>query len=241
MSKNILIAGKPFPASTDLADSFAINGYNVTAASTPDNSATSTGAGTKLAPWNSGSAISARSLLIQAETNFGYTDNAILYFDSDYFVSQFPVFSTDVCSKISDTMICGFQFLTLELLNRIQQKNQKCRIIFILKTHPTVCDFAKSSALRKAAVSPASPLVGAAEAAFATFAENIAAISLEHQNLSTLLITGDSQNEFLSDDSTLASWLASTIESLDSAKKESKSVSWTKAGSKPSSGLSLFH
>lgn len=241
MSKNILIAGKPFPAIADFADSFAMNGFEVTAATSTGDSTTSTGAGTKLVAWNTASSISARSLIIQAETNFGWIENVVLYFDAAYFSSQFPNFSSDVCSKINDMMICGFQFLVIELLNRIQQKNQKCRIIFILKTHPTLFDCIKSSSLKKASVSPSSPLVGAAEAAFATFAENVAALSLENKNLLTLLVTGDSQNEYLNSDEKLASWLASTIETLDSQKKKAKNILWTKAGGKTSSLLSIFN
>ena len=98
-----------------------------------------------------------------------------------------------------------------------------------------------SSALKKMNITPSNPIVSAAEAAFATFAENFAAQELNSEDVSVLLITGDQQNETMADDLNLGSWLKDYINSLDQLKKGiPKSTNWIKAGAKASGGFSLF-
>lgn len=249
MNKNILIAGKDFPDSEDFAENLALGEFNIVAAGNisenlQENSQknkSSTSSGISIAQWNRDSAISARSLIIQAETINGFTDNFILYFDAPYFTSKYASCSTDICARACDSMILGFQYLALEIVNRVQQHNSKAKLIFILKTNPTLNEVVHSSALKKMNVNPSNPIVSAAEAAFATFAENIAAQEIENKNLAVLLMTGDNQNETAESDSNLASWLKDYIKACDELKKPvSTSTNWIKAGAKSPGGFSLF-
>lgn len=241
MEKNILIAGKDLPSCSDFADEFALNGFNVAVTGNPEDSKSLSSSEIKIISWNKSSAISARSLIIQAETLNNTTTEAILYFDAPLFTSKFSNLSTDLCAPACDSMILGFQYLTLELLTRIKQHKTKTRIIFILKTQPTLCDINKSNTLKRIVDSPANTLVASAEAAFATFTENISTQLLTDEYAFPLLITGDTQNETMQKDSNLASWLKNYIELLDSKKTEQKTASWIKAGTKPSIAFSLFH
>ncbi len=241
MSKNILIAGKDFPDSEDFAEKLALGEFNIVAAGTVPDGMASPASGLSVSPWNKDSAISARSLVIQAETINGFTDNYILYFDAPYFTAKYESCSTDVCARACDSMILGFQYLALEIVNRIQQHGTDAKLIFILKTNPTKSEVLRSSALKKMNITPSNPIVSAAEAAFATFAENLAAQEIETRNITILLVAGDIQNEFSADDRALASWLKDYIKACDESKKGvSTSTNWIKPGAKAPSGFSLF-
>ena len=242
MSKNILIAGKDFPDSEDFAEKIALGEFNVVCSgSMSDEEENKSASGISVCQWNRDSAISARSLIIQAETINGFTDNYILYFDAEYFTEKYNSCSTDICARACDSMILGFQYLSLEILNRIQQHKSPAKIIFLLKTNPTMNEVIHSSALKKMNITPSNPIVSAAEAAFATFAENFAAQVLSEENISVLLITGDQQNETMSSDLNLGSWLKDYINSCDQLKKGiPKSTSWIKAGAKASGGFNFF-
>lgn len=238
MGKNILIAGKDVPSCTDFAEKLSLSGCNVVVAVSSDTKESRLSSEIKTVLWNKSSAISARSVIIQAETFHTFTDDAILYFDAPQFASQFSSLATDICAPAFDAMILGFQYMTLELINRTEQHKSKSRIIFILKTHPTMADSDRSA--KRILSAPANAIVASAEAAFATFAENIAAHVSESQYSSVLLVTGDSQNETMQKDSSLAEWLNGYVEILDEKKGGQKSSAWIKAGAKASSGFSIF-
>lgn len=238
MGKNIVIAGKDVPSCTDFAEKLLLSGCNVVVATSSETKDSRLSSEIKTAAWNKSSAISARSVIIQAETFHNFTDDAILYFDAPQFAAQFGALAADVCAPASDAMILGFQYMTLELLNRTEQHKSKSRIIFVLKTHPTAVEAGRSA--KRFLSAPANAIVAAAEAAFATFAENIAAHVAESQYSSVLLVTGDSQNETMQKDSVLAEWLNGYIDVLDSKKDGQKSIAWIKAGAKAPAGFSLF-
>lgn len=241
MSKNILIAGKDYPDSEDFVEKIALGEFNVSCAGNTAEDSVKPSSGITICDWNRDSAISARSLIIQAETANGFTDNYILYFDAEYFTAKYSSCSTDICARACDSMILGFQYLSLAILNRIEQHKTPAKILFILKTNPTMNDVIHSSALKKMNITPSNPIVSAAEAAFATFAENLAAQEMNNDNVSILLITGDQQNETMSSDSNLGSWLKEYISACDQLKKGiQKSTNWIKAGAKASGGFSLF-
>lgn len=238
MGKNILIAGKDLPSCTDFAEKLSLSGCNVVVATSPDAKESRLSSEIKTAVWNKSSAISARSVIIQAETFHNFTDDAILYFDAPQFSVQFGSLAADVCSPAFDAMILGFQYMTLELINRTEQHKSKSRIIFILKTHPTIADSNRSA--KRIVSAPANAIVASAEAAFATFAENIAAHVAENQCSSVLLVTGDTQNETMQKDSSLAEWLNNYVDMLDTKKDGQKSLAWIKAGAKASSAFAIF-
>lgn len=243
MEKNILIAGKDLPSSADFAESFALANYGVVVAGKIEDNNSISPSGVIVAPWNKTSAVSARSLMIHAETVLGSLENVVLYFDAPQFSAQFNSFTIDECPKAMDIMISGFQYLALEAITRIEQRRNNGKIIFMLKTHPTMMDVIQSATLRNSTSAPANPFVAAAEAAFATFAENVVAYVQNKENISVLLVTGDCQNETMQKDKNLASWLASYIEAYDSLKTKpsaKSSATWIKAGSKNPGSFSLF-
>ena len=119
-----------------------------------------------------------------------------------------PLYS---CQKGCDEMVASFQYAALEALTRIEQKKKPARLIFVLKEHPSLKEYLLSSSVKNVTAAPANPFVASGEAAFANFAENIAAYASEKENISVLLITGDLQNEFMQKQSTFASWLKDYI------------------------------
>ena len=247
MSKTILIAGKNYPEAEDFAEKFALGEFTVALSTGSDTRKSSedenqsAASGISLVNWNRDSAISARSLIIQTETLNGFTDNYILYFDASYFASKYENCSSEICARAMDNMLLGFQYLTLEILNRIRQHKSPCKMIFLLKSHPTFHEVLHSSALKKMNIRPANPLVASAEAAFATFAENIAAMEAENEYASIILISGDQTNETCKNDESLGLWLKDYIIALDQLKKGvPKSTSWVKAGAKAPGGFALF-
>ena len=112
-----------------------------------------------------------------------------------------------------------------------------------MKAQPSVKDVVLSPNLKSLVQNPSNAFVAAGEAAFATFAENVAAASAEDENLSVLLVAGDDQNEVMRNDSSFSSWLNGYISACDELKNKpsaKNSASWVKAGSKNPGGFSLF-
>lgn len=243
MSKNVLIAGKDLPACADFASSLVLGGNNVALASSAESGSDYIPEGLSVIEWNKGSSVSARSVVLQAETKNGFCDDFIFYFDSAFFASKFKNFSNEICAQACDEMITSFQYLTIEALNRIQQHKTKSRLVFILKSQPSCRDTALSPNLKSIVENPSSPLVAAAEAAFANFAENVAVLSAADENLHVLLVSGDEGNEVMQKDSVFASWLNSYIDSCDNLKNKpglKVAVNWVKAGAKNPGGFALF-
>lgn len=197
--------------------------------------------------WNRASPISSRTLLIQAQTTLGSLDTAVLFFDTTEYNTIFDDVSIEEASKVADQLILGFQYFTLEFVNRVTQKEIPARLIFILRSFPSLSEIDHSTALKKqftaGSLIPSSLFVSTAQSAFESFAQNISTFLLNNQFLSTLLITGDESNDVIKDDSSLADWLLDYIRTVEAAKNARgaiKSTFWVKAGSKPSSGFSLF-
>lgn len=241
MGKNVLIVGKNMESVSELAETMAVGGFSVAVA----EDISKQGSAVSVVPvvWNKGSAVSARSLIIQAETSLGTIDDYVFYFDSPMYTGDFVSFTADNCQKGCDEMIASFQYAALEALNRIEQSKKRARLIFIIKTHPSLKEYLLSSSVKNVTASPANPFVAAGEAAFANFAENIAALASEKEYVSVLLITGDSQNETMQKQPGLANWLRTYIEASDEQKSKpglKTSVCWVKAGSKAPGGFALF-
>lgn len=242
MSKKILIVGKNLASTRDFAEAFSLGDCSVAVA---DDSSKNIPASSSInvVLWTKGSSVSARSLIIQTETTIGSVDDYILFFDSHLYASEYSSFSADNCQKSCDEMIAAFQYFAIEAINRMEKRNVPARLVFVLKTHPSMKDFIQMPSVKNMVSIPANPFVAAGEAAFANFAENIAAMESEKENVSVLLVTGDSQNETMQNNSSLASWLSDYINALDNQKNKTKgknSVSWVKAGAKMPGSFPFF-
>lgn len=238
-----MIAGKELPACADFAEGLALAGHSVVVAGGMDAEKTVSASGVSVAPWNKSSSIAARSLIIQAETAAGFIDDAILYFDAPLFASQYLSFSVDCCPRALDAMVVCYQYLSIEFLNRIAQHKTASRIVYILKTCPTPADVLRSSGGRKLPPASVTPIVCAAEAAFAAFAESVAALNADNEYVSVLLISGDGQNETMKKDSALAAWLRDYLDASDALRGKGgarNSAAWIKAGAKVPGTFALF-
>lgn len=235
MENNALIIGKSLPDIAEFADAMTVAGFKLSVIGLPEEKAALTSQETAVITWNKSSAISARSTVIQAETANGYTANTVFYFDSAYFSRAYPSFTTDSCPKILDELTAGFQYLAIEAYNRIERHKKNGRLIFIIKNSPSQKDVLSLPALKDKFPFPLSPLVAAAEASFTAFAENIAALAVQTEFVQPLLIVVERQNETMSEDKALASWLAEYLIALDSFKSKQNArtlSSWIKAGAR---------
>ena len=78
----------------------------------------------------------------------------------------------------------------------------------------------------------------------ATFAENVAALYGDKENITILLVTGNSQSEIMKKDSTFASWLSNYIFQVDGLKRKidaKHSAKWIKAGAKNPGAFPFFN
>ncbi|MFA6856791.1 MAG: hypothetical protein WCR31_06230 [Treponema sp.] len=245
MKKTILIAGKDFPSGGDFASGLAGAGYNVvvTGSTEAENIPNSAG-NISVVTWNRPSSISARSLIIEAENLFGCVNESVLYFDAGSYASQFTVFSPEECTRAFDTMILGYEYLAMETIIRLEQRKRNGKLIFLLKHHPSMEEALHSSVLRSNTASPAGPFVSAAQAAYAAFAENVAAFVGDRPNVTVLLISCDMNNETAAKDGSLSLWLSGYLEAIDNLKNKpgaKQAVNWIKAGAKAPGFFSLFH
>lgn len=241
--KAILIAGKDLPAGEGFARGMAVAGYGVVAATMPEGDGASVSMHEILAaPWNRASPISARSLVLQAETAFGAIDVAALYFDSSVYAAQFTTLSPEECSRAADTLILGYQYLTIEILKRIEERKTNGTLIFIARHHPGAAELLRAAS-RGGLAPAANPFVSAAEAAFTAFAENVAALMLEKQNVKTLLVSCEARNEVSSNDASLAAWLSEYLAAMNDEKNKPnarRALIWTKPGEKAGGLFSRF-
>ncbi len=267
MAKTILIAGKDMPAGSKFSDGF-INSSRRVVITGPDSEISENAqnpssvqksdehhlkmvgkaSGIATVGWNKASPLSSRTLILNVEAVFEELDEAVLYFDEDFYSARANRLGIEECSRGVDQMILSYQFLAMEILNRFEQKksaNDTGTLVFLFKEGCSASDALKNPAMRNGAYSIASPVVAAAAGAFEKFAENIAALYGDSSFLNILLIHCDRQNEFAGDDVALAKWLSSYVDNFRDEKNKmnaKKSVQWVKAGSKftASAGFSLF-
>lgn len=240
---DILIAGKELPESLELAVSFTKQNRNVFTSIRTDGELSTLEASDMIDAclWNKGSAISARSFLIQGESKLKELDNYLFYFDALYFASKFEYDRTDNISMASDTMINSFQFLANELLFRLEQRKDPVTVTFMVKTYPSKFDIlhAGSKALNTV---PASNIVNSAQEAFIALAQNFATLVQEKQYLSVSLVRCDPSNEYYNNEEYIAAWISQNLEALKNSKNRQSAknaATWVKVGSKIS-GFSLF-
>lgn len=240
MTSTILIAGKELPAVNDFALALSLAGYNVAITATAEGAVRKSGS-LLTVPWNRSSAISARSLLLQTENEFGAVNTVILYFDAAVYAPQFTTFSPEECSRALDYMSSGYQHLAIECATRFEQKHLQGRLIFIYRTHPTVSDVLRTS--QSQVVSPCGPFVAAATSSFKAFAENVAAFIGDRPNTDVYLVScDDMKSEVYNKDSMLSLWLNEYLSMTGKhtsrlRERSPRSVQWVKAGSK---GYGIF-
>ena len=188
--------------------------------------------------WNRTSSLSTRSLVLQTENTLGDIDEAVLYFDEEWYAVHSDKMDVHEVSRSADEMITSYQTLTLELLERFEKKNieQTKTLVFFLKAIPSISAAQKMPALRNGSKSIASPLISAASNAFISFAENIAALYSEQNFVNIVLVKTDFYDDSWTKDLELSNWLCSYLDSLNEnlSKKSNakKNVQWIKPGAK---------
>lgn len=258
MAKTVLVAGKEMPSGSKFADGLALSGRSISiTAPEVEHEEDDSGAGKSIAiteasgislvEWHKISPISSRTIIFGTEATFGRMDEAVLYFDAEWFASQEGSLSCGECARGCDELVLPFQCLALEVLSRFEKKNAAGipgMLVFLFKETPDQVDCLRTQALRSGGASISSPVVAAAAAAFEIFAENIAVQFGNKSYVNILLARSDLNNELSSSDVELGKWLASYLDAFEStgAKFDARtSVEWVKAGSRyGAGGLKLF-
>lgn len=238
---NILILGKDLPDGLEMAEALAATGRNVFAAAKSQADENSFESENIFgATWNKSSAVSAHSLLIKAETKLNNIEEVLFYFDTSYFCSKFEIDKTEEISSAVDTMINSYLYAASELLKRIDQKKEKILVSFLLREYPSKAEMINA----KNSISvPASGIVSAAQSAFISIAENFATGIADRNYLSVLLARCSMNNEMYKRERQIAEWLSQSMVSVRAMRNPQsvkQAVTWNKAGSKVSTGFSLF-
>ncbi|MCR5761784.1 MAG: hypothetical protein K6G00_00200 [Treponema sp.] len=253
MAKTALIAGKEMPAGSKFADGFSMAGRNISISGPEiekqedeeDDSdkiqQISEASGISIVEWNKTSPISSRTIILATESMFGRMDEAILFFDEEWYASLEQRMNTQECIRGCDELILPYQSLALEILSRFELKNSETNpgsLIFLIKETPSNADTLRSPAVRNGISSIASPVVASAAAAFMAFAENIAALYGNQSYVNIYLVRGDNSIDVSASDVEFGRWLGTYIDSAESSgvpMDAKKSLNWIKAGSKISS------
>lgn len=251
MEKTILIAGKEFPDGKEFAESMLMANRNVVITSKTETKEILDG---EVIPffWNKVSPVSSRAAILFSESVHKNIDEVILYFDESYFASLFTGFAIEDFAKSADEMILSFEYMVYEVLSRFEkrylldstpeQMANPAKLVFAIKKNPSELDVLKNPPIRTEVTSISNALTSSAAAAFAAFAETIAAQYGNREFVSVLLVKTESTSELYKKDSSFASWLAQYLDELDKQKNKltaKQSVSWIKAGSK-AAGLFSF-
>ncbi len=238
---NTLLIGKDLPDSLDFAEILAKTGRKVFVTNKSElDSAKYDSEDVFSGSWNRNSAISARSLIIKAETKLQKIDEVIIYFDSLYYASKFDSDKTENVSAAIEQMITGYQFFINELLMRIGQRQDSIAISFLLRSSPSRFDMMNSSTFKNLNLFPCSNIIAACEKAFETFAENTAVQLHAEENITVFLAQCNAVNELYKNEQEIIRWLVSSVESIVNGKSKQKIVTWNKAGTKLSTGFSFF-
>ncbi len=239
---DILIIGKDLPDCQDFAEAFVATRRVFCVARDEAQTADFEGEGIFSSTWNRSSAISSRSLLIRAETRLEELNQIVLFFDSAYFATKFPLDRTDDVSLAIDTMISSFQYFINELMLRLEQRKDPVTLVFLAKTHPSKVENLRSGN-RNLNIHPTSNIVNSAQQAFIALAENFATLVGERQYLSVLLAKCDQSNELYNSDKQLGNWVKESLATIEGFKNHQgikQACNWVRAGTKVSNGFSLF-
>ena len=238
---NTLLIGKDLPDSLGFAEVLADSGRSVfgTAKSEAD-AAKFESEKIYATTWNKASAVSAHSVIIQAETKLESFDEVVFYFDAANFCTQFELDRTEDLSNGIDSMISSFLYASTELLKRLDQRKEKASVLFLIKEYPSKYEMLSS---KTAGLVPASTVVSAAQAAFCAIAENFATNVADRDYLSVVLAKCGFTNDFYKNEDGIADWIVSvlnTVKTLKNPQTVKQACSWNKVGGKLSTGFSLF-
>ena len=238
---NTLLIGKDLPDSLGFAEVLADSGRSVfgTAKSEAD-AAKFESEKIYATTWNKASAVSAHSVIIQAETKLESFDEVVFYFDAANFCTQFELDRTEDLSNGIDSMISSFLYASTELLKRLDQRKEKASVLFLIKEYPSKYEMLSS---KTAGLVPASTVVSAAQAAFCAIAENFATNVADRDYLSVVLAKCGFTNDFYKNEDGIADWVVSvlnTVKTLKNPQTVKQACKWNKVGGKLSTGFSLF-
>lgn len=259
MSNTILIAGKNMPEAGNFSDGVAFSGRNIIVtgnisdseetkrltiaerkanqAAYEEEKAQEAKSGICTIEWNKSSPLSARSLVLQTTTIYGHMDEAVLYFDEEWYAAKAEKMDSEEIVRGCDEMIAGYEYLALEIINCFQRRETsegRGRLVFLLKETPDRIDVLRNPAVKDGLSPVASPLVAAGAAAFASFAENLAAVCSDSIFVDVICIRGDGSMEGFRRDDETGRWLCSYLDSFESPDKSSRrDVQWVKPGEKP--------
>lgn len=238
---NILIIGKDSPDNREFCEAVASTGRKIfTIAKTEKDATAFESENIFSTTWNKSSAVSAHSVLIQAETKLETMDEVLFYFDTNYFCSLFELDKTEEISTAVDTMINSFLFSTNELLKRIEQRKEKILVSFLLREYPSKLELLSS---KNSGILPASSIVSAAQQSFISIAEQFSTNVIGREYLSVMLAKCNNTNELYSNEKAIAQWITSSFEAVKQQKNPQnlkQSSNWNKVGSKVQTGFSLF-
>ncbi len=246
MNKTMLLAGKDYIDASKFSEEVLKTKRNIIFTLSDQAQNKDIPSNLKTVQWHSSSAISAKSVILQAETSFSEIDEAILFFDEVQLSKKYQTLTIDSCTSIINNLILSYQFLTMELLNRFEKKNfgtpekKPGKLIFMIKTCPSVYETVHSSSLKTKATSFADPFIATAAQAFISFAENIATLSVEKPCFYPLLVKWNETNDVGMVDKTLVSWLCNYLTALDNLKSLpaiKQATTWIKPGAKGPGGL----
>jgi len=242
MSKIVLI-GKDLPDGIDFAEALASSENTIfTTAKTAADTTSFESENIFATLWNKSSAISAHSMLINAETKLDEVNHVVIYFDSDYFCTKFELDKTEEISAAVDLMMNSYFYACSELLKRIDQKKEDIVVTFLLKEYPSKSEVLLNSS-KTGNILPASSIVSAAEATFFSLAQNFATYVSEREYLSVILGRCSYGNELYKSERQIAQWVNEAYTTITSQKNHQNvknACNWNKVGSKLQTGFSLF-
>ena len=238
---NTLLIGKDLPDGLGFAEVLADSGRSVfgTAKSEAD-AAKFESEKIYATTWNKASAVSAHSVIIQAETKLESFDEVVFYFDAANFCTQFELDRTEDLSNGIDSMVSSFLYASTELIKRLDQRKEKASVLFLIKEYPSKYEMLSS---KTAGLVPASTVVSAAQAAFCAIAENFATNVADRDYLSVVLAKCGFTNDFYKNEDGIADWVVSvlnTVKTLKNPQTVKQACSWNKVGGKLSTSFSLF-
>lgn len=236
MIKNLLFAGKDFPAGEKYFSAAADTG--LTALITGNSNTDDTDENPHMLLWNRGSIVSARSLVIQAENLVTSIDAACLIFDGSYFSSLYKDSNSNSSQEAANDLIVSYQFISRALMERFLQKKQG-RLIFLLKPSLTAAEAFKKKSDTAAYSETAGAVLSAAQSAFETYAENFACMYAESAPEKTMLIRAGSES-----DEDIAAFVLKKLASEDEKSGQKKNtrdpVKWISVSGKEEGALSFF-
>lgn len=242
---NIFLIGKDLPDCVTFAEGLAGNENTVfTTAKSNDETNKFESSNIFATTWNKSSAISAHSLLIQAENKLTNINNIIFYFDTAYYCSKYELDKTEEIAPAVDTMINSYLYATSEILKRIDQKKEPITVTFLLKEYPSKNEITLNPKIQTSfGASTASTIVSIAQSAFKTLASNFAINVNDRDYLSVILAKNSFSNELYKNDKAVAQWCIESLNILR-AQKNKQSVknaaTWNKVGAKLQTGFALF-